>query len=90
MDEHPRRDTTMESLSSLKPAFKEGGTVTAGNASGINDGASGVIIMSDEKAKELGIPPLARIVSTATSGVEPDIMGIGPVSATEKAFKRRI
>ena len=88
MDEHPRRDTTMESLSSLKPAFKEGGTVTAGNASGINDGASGVIIMSDEKAKELGIPPLARIVSTATSGVEPDIMGIGPVSATEKAFKK--
>ena len=87
-DEHPRRDTTMEGLSSLKPAFKEGGTVTAGNASGINDGASGVIIMTGEKAKELGITPLARIVSTATSGVEPDIMGIGPVSATEKAFKK--
>jgi acetyl-CoA C-acetyltransferase len=87
-DEHPRRDTTIEGLSSLKPAFKNEGTVTAGNASGINDGASGIIIMSANKAEELGISALARIVSTATSGVDPDIMGIGPVSATEKALQK--
>jgi acetyl-CoA C-acetyltransferase len=87
-DEHPRRDTTLKSLASLKPAFKEGGTVTAGNASGINDGASGMIIMSAGKAEELGVPVLARIISTATSGVEPDIMGIGPVSASEKALEK--
>jgi acetyl-CoA C-acetyltransferase len=87
-DEHPRRDTTKESLASLKPSFKEGGTVTAGNASGINDGSAGVIVMSAKKAKELGVPVLARIVSTATTGVEPEIMGIGPVSATNRALEK--
>ncbi|MFO7600383.1 MAG: thiolase family protein [Candidatus Desulfacyla sp.] len=87
-DEHPRRDATLEGLSVLKPAFKEDGTVTAGNASGINDGASGVLIMSEKKARELEVPVMARIVSTATVGVDPDIMGIGPVHATEKALKK--
>jgi acetyl-CoA C-acetyltransferase len=87
-DEHPRRDTNPETLSKLKPSFKEGGTVTAGNASGINDSSAGVIVMSVKKAKELGIAPMATIVSTATSGVEPDIMGIGPVSATRKAMDK--
>jgi acetyl-CoA C-acetyltransferase len=88
IDEHPRRDTTMESLTNLKPAFKEGGTVTAGNASGINDGAAGLILMSAVKAKELGLNVMARILGTATSGVEPEIMGIGPVSASQKALKK--
>ena len=87
-DEHPRRDTTLEGLAKLKPSFKEGGTVTAGNASGINDGSAGVIVMSAQKAQELGLPVLATIVSTATSGVDPDIMGIGPVSATAKALEK--
>ncbi|HZJ84618.1 MAG TPA: thiolase family protein [Syntrophomonadaceae bacterium] len=87
-DEHPRRDVTMESLSKLKPSFKEGGTVTAGNASGINDGSSGMLIMSKQKAEQLGIPILAKVVSTATTGVDPDIMGIGPVSSTEKALEK--
>jgi acetyl-CoA C-acetyltransferase len=87
-DEHPRRDTTLESLATLRPVFKEGGTVTAGNASGINDGAAGMIIMSAHKAEELGIPVMARIVSTATSGVDPDIMGIGPVSSSKKALEK--
>jgi acetyl-CoA C-acetyltransferase len=87
-DEHPRRDATLEALSKLKPAFKKDGTVTAGNASGINDGASGLLIMSGKKAKELNTPILARIVSTAVVGVEPDIMGIGPVDATEKALEK--
>lgn len=88
IDEHPRRDTTMESLTNLKPAFKEGGTVTAGNASGINDGAAGLILMSAVKAKELGLNVMARILGTATSGVEPEIMGIGPVSASQKALEK--
>lgn len=87
-DEHPRRDVTLESLAKLKPSFKDNGTVTAGNASGINDGSSGLMLMSAKKAAELGIPVLATIVSTATTGVDPDIMGIGPVSATEKALKK--
>jgi acetyl-CoA C-acetyltransferase len=87
-DEHPRRDTTIESLSSLKPSFKEGGSVTAGNASGINDGSAGVILMSAKKAKELGIPVMAKIIATATTGVEPEIMGIGPVSASKKALEK--
>lgn len=87
-DEHPRRDATLEGMAALKPAFKEGGTVTAGNASGINDGASGLLILSARKAKELGVPVMARIISTATVGVDPDIMGIGPVYATEKALKK--
>jgi acetyl-CoA C-acetyltransferase len=87
-DEHPRRDSNLETLAKLKPSFKDGGTVTAGNASGINDSSAGVIVMSAKKAKELGITPMATIVSTATSGVDPDIMGIGPVSATQKAMEK--
>lgn len=86
-DEHPRRDTTLEGLAKLKPAFKDGGTVTAGNASGINDGSAGVLLMSESKAALLGVPIMARIVATATTGVEPEIMGIGPVSATQKALQ---
>lgn len=87
-DEHPRRDVTMEKLSALKPAFKDDGTVTAGNASGINDGAAGVILMSAKKAKELKVPILGRIISTATAGVDPDIMGIGPAPASRKALAK--
>ena len=88
-DERPRRDTSMESLARLRPAFKkEGGTVTAGNSSGLNDGAAAVLIMSAEKAQELKLKPLARIVSSASAGVPPRIMGIGPVSATRKALSR--
>lgn len=87
-DEHPRRDVTMENLAKLKPSFKEGGTVTAGNASGINDGSSGIILMSASKAKELGVPVMARVLATATTGVEPEIMGIGPVSSSYKALEK--
>ena len=86
-DEHPTFGTTMESLAKLKPAFKKDGTVTAGNASGINDAASAVVVMSKEKADELGIKPMAKILGYATHGVEPRIMGIGPVEATRKALK---
>ena len=88
-DEHPRRDVTLESLAKLKPSFKEGGTVTAGNASGINDGSSGIILMSRSKAEELGIPVMARVLATATTGVQPEIMGIGPVSSSYKALEKR-
>ncbi|MGO9116524.1 MAG: thiolase family protein [Desulfomonilaceae bacterium] len=87
-DEHPRRDTTLEGLAKLKPAFKEGGTVTAGNASGINDGAAGMLLMSESKAAVLGAPIMARILATATTGVEPEIMGIGPVSASRNALQK--
>lgn len=87
-DEHPRRDITMEKLTKLKPAFRKDGTVTAGNASGLNDGAAAVIIASGEKVRELGLKPLARIVSFARAGVEPDLMGYGPVPAIKKALKR--
>ena len=88
-DERPRRDTTPESLARLKPAFKkEGGTVTAGNSSGLNDGAAAVLVMSAEKAAQLGVKPLARIVSMAAAGVEPRVMGLGPVPATQKALAR--
>jgi len=87
-DEHPRRDTTMESLRGLKASFKEGGSVTAGNASGINDGSAGVILMSAKKAKELKVPVMAKIAATATTGVEPEIMGIGPVTASKKALEK--
>ncbi len=89
VDERPRRDTTVESLSRLKPAFKkEGGTVTAGNSSGLNDGASALLVMSAGKAAELGLKPLARVVSMASAGVEPRLMGLGPVPATRKALQR--
>jgi len=88
-DERPRRDTTLESLSRLKPAFKkEGGTVTAGNSSGLNDGAAALLLMSAEKAAALGLQPLARFVSAAAAGVEPRIMGVGPVPAAQKALQR--
>jgi acetyl-CoA C-acetyltransferase len=87
-DEFVRADTTMDSLAKLKPAFDAEGTVTAGNASGINDGAAALVIMSEEKAKALGLQPLARIRSYATSGVDPALMGMGPVPATNLALKR--
>lgn len=87
-DEHPRFDATIEQLSALKPAFREGGTVTAGNASGINDGASAVLVMSRSKAEELGLRPLLRYVASGTSGVDPAVMGIGPVEAIQKAVRR--
>lgn len=88
-DERPRRDTTMETLAKLKPAFKkEGGTVTAGNSSGLNDGAAVLLIMSEEKAKALNLKPLARIVTSASAGVPPRVMGYGPTPATQKALQR--
>lgn len=87
-DEHPRRDVTIESLTKLKPSFREDGTVTAGNASGLNDGASAVILMKESRAKELGLTPLGRIVAYAWAGVEPDLMGYGPVPATKKALAK--
>lgn len=87
-DEYPRRGATMEALAKLKPTFKEDGTVTAGNASGMNDAASGVILMDEEAAKKAGAPAIARIVSTATTGVEPELMGIGPISAITRALEK--
>ncbi|MHB8918881.1 MAG: acetyl-CoA C-acetyltransferase [Desulfocucumaceae bacterium] len=87
-DEFPRRGTTLESLSKIPPAFKKGGTVTAGNASGINDGAAAVVVMSAEKARELGIKPLFTIRSTATAGVDPAYMGLGPIPSSRKALKK--
>ncbi|MBN1302847.1 MAG: acetyl-CoA C-acyltransferase [Anaerolineales bacterium] len=86
-DEGPRADTSLEVLAKLKPAFMEGGTVTAGNSSQMSDGAAGVIVMSAEKAKSLKLKPLARFVSFAVGGVEPDYMGVGPVVAVPKALK---
>ena len=88
VDERPRRDTSLEALAKLRPAFRSNGTVTAGNASGINDGAAAVLIMSADKAEELGLKPMARIVSSAAAGVEPRTMGYGPVPATRKALAR--
>ncbi|HEY2980154.1 MAG TPA: acetyl-CoA C-acyltransferase [Anaerolineales bacterium] len=88
-DERPRRDTTLESLAKLKPAFRsEGGTVTAGNSSGLNDGAAALLLMSQARAKQLGYKPLARIVASAAAGVEPRVMGYGPIPATRKALER--
>ncbi|MBI2333702.1 MAG: acetyl-CoA C-acyltransferase, partial [Chloroflexi bacterium] len=87
-DERPRRDTTMESLGKLKAAFRDGGTVTAGNSSGLNDGAAALLLMSAEKAKSLNLKPLARIVTSASAGVPPRVMGYGPVPATRKALDR--
>ena len=87
-DEFPREGTTMESLAKLKPAFKKGGTVTAGNASGINDGAAAFVVMSADKAKELGLKPMAKIVSYASAGVDPTIMGTGPVPSSRKALAK--
>ena len=87
-DEHPRPNTTKEALAALRPAFKKDGTVTAGNASGINDSAAALVIMSADKAKALGLQPIARIKSYATAGVAPDIMGTGPVPASQNALKK--
>lgn len=87
-DEYPKRNATLEGLAKLRPAFKEGGKVTAGNASGMNDASSGVILMEEELAKKLGCKILARIVSVATTGVAPEVMGIGPISSTEKALAK--
>ncbi|HWR31705.1 MAG TPA: acetyl-CoA C-acetyltransferase, partial [Negativicutes bacterium] len=85
-DEHPRSDITLEKLSAMKPAFKKDGTVTAGNASGVNDGAAALVLVSAEKGKELGIKPLAKLRATANFGVAPEIMGIGPAFAVPKAI----
>jgi len=87
-DEGPRADTTLERLAALKPIFRQGGSVTAGNASQINDGAACVVVASEERARELGRAPLARIVTSATAGVDPAMMGIGPVPSTRKALER--
>ena len=87
-DERPRRDTTLEALARLRPAFRKEGTVTAGNSSGLNDGAAAVLLMSAQKAEELGLKPMVRIVSSAAAGVPPRTMGIGPVPATRKALSR--
>lgn len=87
-DEHPKFGSTLEKISKLRPAFKKDGTVTAANASGINDGAAAVVVMSGKKAKELGITPLVTIKANASAGVDPSIMGIGPVQAVKKALKK--
>jgi len=87
-DEHVRPGTTIESLAKLKPAFKKDGTVTAGNASGINDGAAAVVVMSADRAKAMGLAPLARVKAYASAGVDPSVMGIGPVPATRKALAK--
>jgi acetyl-CoA C-acetyltransferase len=87
-DEHPRFGLTMNDLAKLKPAFKKDGTVTAGNSSGLNDGAAGAVLMTRKRAQELGLTPLARIVTHAVAGVEPHLMGYGPVPSTQKALKK--
>ncbi len=87
-DEHPRPDTSAEKLASLRPAFRAGGTVTAGNASGLNDGAAALVIASEEKARELGIEPLGRFRGSAVAGVDPRVMGIGPVPAVRRLLER--
>ncbi|MEX2011444.1 MAG: acetyl-CoA C-acyltransferase [Chloroflexota bacterium] len=87
-DEHPRADSSADALARLRPAFREGGTVTAGNSSGINDGASAVLLVEAARARELGLRPMARVVSTAVAGVDPAVMGVGPVPATRKALER--
>jgi 3-oxoadipyl-CoA thiolase len=87
-DEHPRPDTTLEKLAALKPAFRKGGTVTAGNSSGINDGAAALVIASEEKARALGIEPLGTFLGSAAAGVDPRVMGIGPIPAVQKVLAR--
>jgi 3-oxoadipyl-CoA thiolase len=87
-DEHPRPDTTDEKLATLKPAFRANGTVTAGNASGINDGAAALVVASEEKARELGAEPLGRFVASAVAGVDPRVMGVGPIPAVRKVLER--
>jgi acetyl-CoA C-acetyltransferase len=87
-DDHPRPETTPEKLGALKPAFREGGTLTAGNSSGINDGAAALVVASEDKARELGVEPLGRFVASAVAGVDPRVMGIGPVPAVRKVLAR--
>ncbi len=87
-DEHPRADTTLEKLAALKPAFRKGGTVTAGNSSGINDGAAALVIASEEKARELGVEPLGTFLGSAVAGVDPRVMGVGPIPAVQKVLAR--
>ena len=87
-DEHPRKGVTIENLSELKPAFKENGTVTAGNSSGVNDGAAAVLLMSKDEANRRGLTPLAKIASWATCGVDPALMGLGPIPASKKALEK--
>jgi acetyl-CoA acetyltransferase family protein len=87
-DEHPRPDSSLEKLAKLKPAFKENGTVTAGNAAGINDGAAALLMMSRVKAKLLGLPALGRVLASASAGVHPDYMGLGPIAAVAKLTAR--
>ena len=87
-DDGPRPNTTMDVLATLKPAFRENGRVTAGNSCPLNDGAAAVVITSDRKARELGIQPLARIIATGVSALEPEIMGLGPIEASRQALKR--
>jgi len=86
VDEHPRPKTTIDDLRKLKPAFRDGGTVTAGNSSGLNDGAAAMLLMSAKAAKKHGFEPLARIVATGVYGVDPSIMGIGPIGATQRVL----
>ncbi|HZR92491.1 MAG TPA: acetyl-CoA C-acyltransferase [Gaiellaceae bacterium] len=88
VDEHPRPDTSADKLAALEPVFRSGGTVTAGNASGVNDGAAALVVASEEKAGELGIEPLARYVTSAAVGVDPRVMGIGPIGAVRKVLDR--
>ena len=87
-DEHPRPETTLEQLARLSPVFRKGGTVTAGNSSGLNDGSAALLLVAGDVGRELGLEPMARMVSTGVAGVEPDYMGIGPVPATRRALKR--
>jgi acetyl-CoA acetyltransferase family protein len=87
-DEHPRPDTTAEGLAKLRPAFRTEGTVTAGNASGINDGAAAVLVVDAERGRALGLRPMARVLATAVAGVDPRVMGIGPVPAVRRALDR--
>src|SRR5688572_1304137 len=87
-DEHPRPETTMEQLAKLQPAFRKGGTVTAGNSSGLNDGSAALVLVSEERMKQIGAQPLARIVASAVAGVHPHFMGLGPVPATKKVLQR--
>jgi acetyl-CoA C-acetyltransferase len=88
VDEHPRPDTSVEKLAALRPAFREGGTVTPGNASGVNDGAAALVVASEEKARELGAEPLGAFAGSAAAGVDPRVMGIGPVPAVRRLLDR--
>jgi acetyl-CoA acetyltransferase family protein len=87
-DEHPRPETTLDALAKLTPAFKDGGTVTAGNSSGINDGAAALLLCEAQAARRLGLAPMARFLGCASAGVAPDVMGLGPIPATRKALAR--